>query len=83
MLRKNAPLALKEATSDTLSDLKQLWQDADQVKTITEWMEGVCNVHQYRDDTRNCEDAVAALEEAIHQIGVAAGHIEKLMRREP
>ncbi|MBY3314714.1 hypothetical protein [Rhizobium laguerreae] len=83
MLRKKAPKALKDTASKVMSDLWQLWQEADQAKTATEWMEGVCNVHRYRDDTRTCEAAAAALEGAIYQIGVAAGHIDKLMRREP
>ncbi|NKK58846.1 hypothetical protein GFM44_23395 [Rhizobium leguminosarum bv. viciae] len=83
MLRKKAPQTLKDTASNVMGDLWKLWQEVDQAKTATEWMEGMCNIHRYRDDSRTCRAAEAALDEAINQIGVAAGHINKLMRREP
>lgn len=72
------PLVLQDTVTIARQDIVHLWRDADHMKTMLEWLEGVLELHQRRDDTRLCSTAHAALEAALHQLGVAADHINRL-----
>lgn len=75
---EHGPLVLNDSITAARQDLVQLWRDADSMKTMLEWLEDVFEFHQRRDDTRLCSSAQTALEAAMHHLGVAAEHINRL-----
>jgi len=82
MLPETAPAPLKDNAVDAELDVRQLLRDVDSLMTTLEWLEGVCQLHEFWDDTHSCRKARVALQGAISQIGNASDHIQTLMRRE-